>query len=192
MQKDLTPENYDLLKTSLPMFYKIKLEKYPTKEELSIVEKILKSKKGIIRVETFTKSQNAISSILDTFKVGTIGYLTVVFTLNILLFIKFMEVWRYEHINRMQVMSLFGAPVWMRSVILVKMAIFDSIIAIFLTLSIFYGLSISPDVAFYIHSLGLGDFLPFNILNSLRDFSVICIAISFFSVSFVAFRRLDI
>lgn len=192
MQKDLTPENYTLLKDSLPGFYKIKLYKYPTKEELVIVERIVKGKKGIIRVETFTKSQNAISSILDTFKMGTIGYLSVVFMLNILIFIKFMEVWRHEHINRMQIMSLFGAPVWMRSVILVKMAVFDSILAIILTLGIFYGLSISPDVAIYIKALGLGDSLPFEIQTSLKDFAIICLAVSFVSVSFVAFRRLDI
>ncbi len=192
MQKDLTTENYDLLKNSLPLFFKIKLYKYPSKEELSIVERIVKGKKGIIRVETFTKSQNAISSILDTFKVGTIGYLSIVFVLNILLFIKFMEVWRHEHINRMQVMSLFGAPVWMRSVILVKMAAFDSIIAICLTLAIFYFLSISPDVSAYINSLGLGRILPFNPMKSLKDFSIICMCVSFFSVSFVAFRRLNI
>jgi cell division transport system permease protein len=192
MQKDLSAENYSMLKESLPGFFKIKLYKYPSKEELSIIEKILKNKKGVLRVETFTKSQNALSNLLDTFKAGAIGYLVVVFSLNILLFTKFMEVWRYEHINRMQVMALYGAPVWMRSVILVKMAIFDSILAIILALGVFYGLSISPDVAHYIGSLGLGESLPFDWARSLKDFSAICMAVSFVSVSFVAFRRLDI
>jgi len=192
MQKDLTPENYTMLKDSLPGFFKIRLTKYPNKEELGIIEKILKNKKGIIRVETFTKSQNALSNLLDTFKAGAIGYLIVVFSLNILLFTKFMEVWRYEHINRMQVMALYGAPVWMRSVMLVKMAIFDSILAIILALIVFYGLSMSPDVAHYISSLGLGEILPFEPIRSLKDFTVICMVVSFISVSFVAFRRLDI
>ncbi len=192
MQKDLSPENYAMLKDNMPKFYKIKLYKYPTKEELTIVERIVKGKPGIMRVETFTKSQNAISSILDTFKIGTIGYLSVVFMLNILLFIKFMEVWRHEHINRMQIMSLFGAPVWMRSVILVKMSVVDSILAIIFTLGIFYGLSVSPDVAAYIKALGLGDSMPFELSKSLKDFSVICSVVSFVSVGFVAFRRLDI
>jgi len=192
MQKDLSSENYEMLKNSLPGFFKIKLYKYPSKEELGVIAKVLKSKKGVVRVETFTKSQNAISSILDTFKIGTIGYLMVVFVLNILLFIKFMEVWRHEHINRMQIMSLFGAPVWMRSVILVKMAIFDSILAIAFTLGIFYGLSVSTDVVAYLGALGLGDSLPFEPLRSVKDFSVICVSVSFVSVSFVAFRRLDI
>jgi cell division transport system permease protein len=188
---DLAPEVYEQLKTSLPSFYRIKLNKYPSKEELVLVTKSLKSLRGVIKVESFARTQNAIANLLDAFKSGVSAYLAVVFVFNILLFIKFMEVWRFEHISRMQIMAIFGAPVWMRSIVLIKMALVDSFFAVAITIGAFYYLSISPDAALYLKSIGLDGGIYFDIKESLIHLGALALGVSLFAVSMVAFRRLE-
>ncbi len=188
---DLAPEVYQQLQSSLPSFYRIKLTKYPSKEELDGVTKSIKNLRGIIKVESFARTQNSISNLLDAFKSGVTAYLGVVFVFNILLFVKFMEVWRFEHISRMQIMAIFGAPVWMRSVVLIKMAIVDSFFAVAITVGAFYYLSISPDVALYLKSIGLDGNIYFNLQESLLHLCTLSLGVSLFSVSMVAFRRLE-
>jgi cell division transport system permease protein len=48
-----------------------------------------------------------------------------------------MEIWKYAHKERMQVMEIFGAPLMLRSGILFKVAIVDAFIATLLTSAIF-------------------------------------------------------
>jgi len=189
--KDLAPEVYEQLQTSLPSFYRIKLNKYPNAKELESVSKSIKSLRGIIKVESFARTQNAISNLLDAFKSGVTAYLAVVFVFNILLFVKFMEVWRFEHISRMQIMAIFGAPVWMRSVVLIKMAIVDSFFAVAITMGAFYYLSISPDVVLYLKSIGLDSGIYFDMRESLIHLGALSLGVSLFSVSMVAFRGLE-
>lgn len=188
---DLAPEVYEQLQNSLPSFYRIKLSKYPSKDELESVSKSIKHLRGVIKVESFSRTQNAISNLLDAFKAGISAYLAVVFVFNILLFVKFMEVWRFEHISRMQIMAIFGAPVWMRSVVLIKMAIVDSFFAVVITIGVFYYLSISPDVALYLKSIGLEGNLRFVPEESILHLSALSLGVSLFAVSMVAFRRLE-
>jgi cell division transport system permease protein len=177
---DLAPEVYEQLKNSLPSFYRIKLSKYPSKEELDGVTKSIKSLKGVIKVESFARTQNAIANLLDAFKSGVTAYLAVVFVFNLLLFVKFMEVWRFEHISRMQIMAIFGAPVWMRSVVLIKMAVIDSFFAVAITVGAFYYLSISPDAALYLTSIGLDGGIYFDIKESLIHLGIVARRVAFF------------
>ncbi len=188
---DLAPEVYQQLQTSLPSFYRVKLKTYPTKEELKSVTHSIKSLHGVIKVESFARTQNSISNLLDAFKSGVVAYLAIVFVFNILLFVKFMEVWRFEHISRMQIMAIFGAPVWMRSVVLIKMAIVDSFFAVAITVGAFYFLSISPDTALYLKSIGLDGNISFNIQESILHLGGLSLGVSLFAVSMIAFRRLD-
>lgn len=188
---DLAPEVYDQLKQSLPSFYRVKLKKYPSADELKSVTTSIKTLKGIIKVESFARTQNSIYNLLDSFKSGVILYLVIVFVFNLLLFVKFMEVWRFEHMTRMKIMAIFGAPVWMRSVVLIKMAIIDSFFAIAITMGVFFYLSMSPDVAAYLKSVGLDDGMYFNFQESLIHLSILSLGVSLFSVSMVAFRRLE-
>ncbi len=188
---DLAPEVYEQLKQSLPSFYRIKLKKYPDADELKSVNSSIKKLSGIIKVESFARTQNAISNLLNAFKSGVIAYLVVVFVFNLLLFVKFMEVWRFEHMTRMKIMAIFGAPVWMRSVVLIKMAIIDSFFAVGITIGVFFYLSGSPDVAAYLKSIGIDGGMYFDIKESLMHLSILSLGVSLFSVSMVAFRRLE-
>jgi len=52
---------------------------------------------------------------------------------SLFLIIKQMEIWKYAHKERMQVMEIFGAPLMLRSGVLFKVAIMDAFIATILT-----------------------------------------------------------
>ena len=56
---------------------------------------------------------------------------------SLFLIIKQMEIWKYAHKERMQVMEIFGAPLMLRSGVLFKVAILDAFIATFLTSGFF-------------------------------------------------------
>lgn len=186
---DFAPEVYEQLRSSLPSFYRVRLERYPSAAELLQVTDAVRSMEGIVKVESFAKSQNSISHLLSGLKAASALYLLVILTLNVLLFIKFMEVWSYEHSSRMQIMEIFGAPTWMRSATLVKMAIVSSVIATAITTSMFYYVSILPESSGYIKSIGLEGKIYFDPFWSGVKLGLAALAVSLFSASMVAFKR---
>lgn len=188
--EDLSPEIYEQLKNSIPSFYRIRLYRYPSPDELTKVNAALKGLPGMLRVESFAKNQKTVSNTLEAFKNGAMAYSVIVLVFNILLFAKFMEVWRYEHNSRMQIMAVFGAPLWMRSAVLFRMALLDSIVAVAITLGIAYYASISPEVAEFLASFGLVGGVSFEPEKSALYLSGLAFGVSLFSVSTVAFRRL--
>ncbi|MEY4504038.1 MAG: hypothetical protein RL154_330 [Pseudomonadota bacterium] len=191
LKTDLSAENFKLLQDTLPKFNRVKLTKYPSKEELVLLTERLKTIPGVLQVEAFTKSQTTAYTLLSALKAGSIAYAGAVFIFTLLLFAKYMEVWRHEHITRMRIMALFGAPVWMRSMALVKMALISSIVSVALAIAVVYGLAISPDTTAWLASVGLPGPLPFDPIQSLTDFAVICLAISSISIGFVAFQGVE-
>ena len=57
---------------------------------------------------------------------------------SLFLIIKQMEIWKYAHKERMQVMEIFGAPLMLRSGVLFKVAFIDAIFATILVSAIFF------------------------------------------------------
>ena len=49
-----------------------------------------------------------------------------------------MEIWKYAHQERMQVMEIFGAPLMLRSGVLFRIAVVDAFIATLLTSGVFF------------------------------------------------------
>jgi len=122
---------------ALPYFYNLGLDEYLHSSELEKIKKDLKSDKNIKRVETFGGSYNSsyrlFSFIKFTLKIFII-FMTVV---SLFLIIKQMEIWKYAHKERMQVMEIFGAPLMLRSGVLFKVAFIDAIFASILVSGIF-------------------------------------------------------
>ena len=52
--------------------------------------------------------------------------------------IKQIEIWKFEHSDRMEIMAFLGAPAWMRNGILFRLAFIDSIIS---TIAIVVGMT---------------------------------------------------
>ncbi len=186
---DLSPEVYEQLKTSLPIFYRLKLTRYPTKAELEDVCDSVRTAQDVVKVENFAMAQSSISTLLNGLKSATALYLAVIFIFNVLLFIKFMEVWSFEHISRMQIMAIFGAPAWMRSATLIKTAVMDSLAATIITVAMFYYISISPESVSYLKSIGIDGKIYFYPLESFLHLGGMALSVSLFSVLMVAFRR---
>jgi len=135
--KGISKENEKEILGALPYFYNIRLDAYVNTSELEKIKSDLKEDPNIKRVETFGSSYSSayrlfsfIKFILKLF----IGFMAIV---SLFLIIKQMEIWKYSHKQRMQVMEIFGAPLMLRSGILFKVAVIDAIFATMITAFIF-------------------------------------------------------
>jgi len=122
---------------ALPYFYNIGLNSYVDTKELKQIKADLETYAKIKRVETFGNSYSSayrlfafIKFVLKLF----IGFMGVV---SLFLIVKQMEIWKYAHKRRMQVMEIFGAPLMLRSGVLFKVAVMDAIVATLITALLF-------------------------------------------------------
>lgn len=155
VKTEISPANLALLKISLPKFYKITLENYPNHEELERIRSILDHMKGVRKVETFAKTHDQIFRLLVLVKTISTIFAVMTFLLSFLLMTRQVAVWKYEHLERMEIMALFGAPFWMRSVLLYRMALLDSMLSALLVSLLFYWMSVEPDVLALLQEVGL-------------------------------------
>ena len=122
---------------ALPYFYNVGLDTYLHTDGLDKIKSDLENSKNIKKVETFGHSYSSayrlFAFIKFTLKIF-IGFMAVV---SLFLIIKQMEIWKYAHKERMQVMEIFGAPLMLRSGILFKVAILDAFIATVITTLVF-------------------------------------------------------
>jgi len=130
MKQQLKNFNIEKIKNTLPYFYKLHFNKFPTPSELSKLEKTLLKNPNIKRVESFKVNQNQIYNLLLIIKLVATIFMVIILFISFLLIIKQLEVWRFEHSERMYIMELFGAPFWFKSAMLLKLAIIDSFISI--------------------------------------------------------------
>lgn len=137
LENELSQKNLDLLKSSLPHFYSIKLSHFSDPLRIENAKKALLGISGISQVETFSKSHNKIykslllSRYISYIFVGVLGFLAL------LLMLKQIRIWLYEHKERIEIMSLFGASFWLKSGVIYKNAFFSSLLATLIGLLFF-------------------------------------------------------
>ncbi len=138
VKKDFKQKNLDQIRSSLPKFYTMKLTKYPSSFELSDLERSLRKISSITKIEDFSKSHDSVHKLLTLFKsvISFLGFIIVAVTA--LLILKEMRLWQFQHQERMNIMALFGAPIWLRSAVLFRLAIVDAILASILVLVTFF------------------------------------------------------
>lgn len=136
LKGNISSNNISLLKIALPKFYSIKLKSFPDISEIErIKQKLLKS--GLVtKVETFSKTHDKIYRMFELLKNIAFIFSIFIVIISVLLMFKQMKIWFLEHKERMSIMTLFGAPFWMKSAILYRLVIVDSFISTF-----FVGLS---------------------------------------------------
>ena len=122
----------DKIKKSLPYFYKLYFKRFPTPNELKNIETKLLSNPNIKRVESFRINQHQIYNLLYIIKIIITIFMSVILFISTLLIIKQLEVWKLEHSERMYIMELFGAPLGLKSAILLRIAFVDAFFSIFL------------------------------------------------------------
>jgi len=176
------------IKNTLPYFYKLHLKNFPTPNSLDKLEKTLLKNPDIKRVESFRQNQNQIYNLLLIIKLVAGIFMLIILFISMLLIIKQLEVWKFEHSQRMYIMELFGAPFWFRSAILIRLAVVDSIISIALIFGIIEYLLSSEMYQRLLYQLGIN--VDINIFYDLSLFFFISLAISIFaSVSVVLMKK---
>lgn len=122
-------KNIEFLKLTLPKFYKLSLEYYPTPQEIVELKKDLLQNKFITKVEDFAHTHDTTYKFLLLFKGVVSVFAFSVFIVTTLLIFKELRIWQFKHTERMSIMGLFGAPVWLRSAVLFRLSIVDALIA---------------------------------------------------------------
>jgi len=143
LRDELNKDDLGVLKENLPSFYRVFLKSYPTPEQLKHIKEQLEAINGIKRVETYSKTHDQIFKLLVLFKDISNVFLLAIFLVSALLVVKEMRIWQFEHTERMHIMALFGAPIWMRSAVLFKVAIFDAFLSSILVVITFVILEVN-------------------------------------------------
>ena len=155
LNSGISKQNMELLKITLPKFYKVTLKYYPSSIELDkLTEKLLKTQ-SIDQVETFSKTHDTTYKLLLLFKTVITVFSFTVIVVTVLLIFKELRIWQFKHNERMSIMGLFGAPVWLRSAVLFRLAIVDAFIASALSFLIFSYLSSMPWVLEQFSNIGI-------------------------------------
>jgi len=152
---DLDKEQQTLLKATLPNFYELKLGHFPKPSEIEKIKNDLLKINGITKIESFSNRHDQIYKLLLLMKwiVNIFGVL--VLTISVLVILKEMRLWQFEHRDRMQIMALFGSPIWLRSAVLFKFAILDAIFATVLVLGSFIYVQQHPLILELLRSIDL-------------------------------------
>jgi cell division transport system permease protein len=130
--------NKSKIVASMPYFFSLHLNKYLNSEQVEqIKNRILQQIDGIKSVETFDKNHSKNYNLFMFIKFLFKTFVFLISLVSIFLVIKQMEVWQMAHSRRMQIMEIFGAPVFLRSGVLIKAGLIDAIISVILATAIF-------------------------------------------------------
>ncbi len=122
---------------ALPHFYSVSLDAYLGTSDLKQIKEDLEAHANVKSVETFGSAYSSSYKLFSFIKLSLKIFIVFMAMVSLFLIIKQMEIWKYAHRERMQVMEIFGAPLMLRSGVLFKVAIVDAILATILT-SLFF------------------------------------------------------
>lgn len=167
LKNNISQANLILLKKSLPHFYSLTLNTYPSDSRLIAIQKSLESFDDIVRIETFTKSHNQIYQLLLIINGSIMIFSSLIALISLLLMFKQIEIWKFQHLERMEIMTLFGAPLWMRSQVLFRLACIDTILATLIVASGLFYIAQNPSLLIFFQELGLNPEIFSPILDSI-------------------------
>ncbi len=180
----ISRKNIELLKVTLPKFYKFRLKKYPTPSELKKIKNQLLKYPYITKVETFSNTHDTTYKLLLLFK-NVISVLAVsILLVTILLIFKELRIWQFKHNERMNIMGLFGAPTWLRSAVLFRLSIVDALIAFGISFVIFSYFASSSWVSEQFANIGISVVVFDTIYDSLIMLGV-SVLVSILLASFI-------
>ncbi len=123
---------------TLPYFYNLGIDSYLHTSGLEAIKKDLETDANIKQVETFGSSYQSNYRLFAFIKFILKIFIVFMAVVSLFLIIKQMEIWKYAHKERMQVMEIFGAPLMLRSGVLFKVAFMDAIFSTILVSAIFF------------------------------------------------------
>ena len=129
LKNDMSSKNLTLLQVALPKFYSIKLTSLPNKKRIDTIKQKLSSISTITRVETFSKTHEKMFKMFLLLQYMVYVFAGFVAVVAMLLILKQIRIWTYEHSRRMAIMGLFGASFFMKSAMLYRMTMVDSLLS---------------------------------------------------------------
>ena len=184
LNAQISKNNIALLKATLPRFYKLKLGIYPSPEEIEKIKASLLNIKSITKVESFSAIHDTIYNLLLLFKTVISVLAFAILIVTVLLIFKELRIWQFKHNERMNIMSLFGAPTWLRSAVLFRLAIVDALIASVLNFIIFLYIASSSWVTEQFHTIGI-KIVVFDTLNDFFNGLVVSLILSLLLATFI-------
>ncbi len=169
LNANMGAKNIELLKLSLPKFYKLKMKHYPTPNEIKKLTKDLLKNRAITKVEDFATNHNITYKLLLLLKNIISIFAGTIFVVTTLLILKELRIWQFKHSERMNIMGLFGSPIWLSSAVLFRLAIVDAIISSVLIFMIFSYLSNSVLIQEYLNNIGIN----IIIFDNIYDFAIL-------------------
>lgn len=137
LQQNSAAAHINLMELQLPNFYRLRLDHYPNPSEIQSLGLHLERLGSIERVETFARQHDTIHRLLSLFKHVVLMLAGTLFLVTSLLIAKEMRIWQFQHMERMQIMTLFGSTIFLRSAVLFRLAIVDAIIATLIAAGVF-------------------------------------------------------
>ncbi len=180
----MNSKNIELLKLTLPKFYKLNLSQYPNPKQIKKLKADLLKNKNITKVEDFSHSHDTTYKLLQLFKNVVFLFSVVVFIVTSLLIFKELRIWQFKHSERMSIMRLFGAPVWLRSAVLFRLAIVDAIIASILAIGLFSYIASMSWVKEHFLNIGI-EVIIFDIVNDSSLLFASALTLSIILASFI-------
>ena len=122
---------------SLPEFYTVRLNRYLSNAEITVIKQHLTRHPDVRRVETFGQAHNANYNLYMLIRASLWTFVGFMVFTSLFLVVKQMEIWQLEHRERMQVMEILGASAMLRSGVLFRIALTDALIAALTTIGVF-------------------------------------------------------
>lgn len=187
LKEDISSKNLSILKNSLPSFYSVKLNAFPSTKYMNEVKAKLLKIDGVTKVETFSKTHDKIYKFLIISKYFSYIFAGLIMLIGVILIYKQMKIWLYEHRERIDIMSLFGASFWLKGGALYKMAFVSSLFSSVFVIALFVVLFNIESVrkAFFELAIMVPD------INIFRDFGLlfgVSLVLTLIAVSFVMIK----
>jgi cell division transport system permease protein len=180
-------KNINFNNIQFPYFYSLKLKTFPSPQRLKQIKMHLYNLPYIKRVLTHSSTQTKIYNLLFLIKLISTTFMVIIGILGFLLILKQLEVWIFEHSERMYIMELFGAPFWFRGAALFKISFIDSFISFLITAVLIYYFNNSILFKEIIKDLSIN--FTIDIKNILLILFTISLIISIFSSIIVILGR---
>lgn len=185
LKNDMSSKNLALLQVALPKFYSLKLESIPNKKRIEAIKQKLLGVTSITRIETFAKTHEKMFKMFLLLQVMVYIFAFFVAFVAILLIFKQIRIWTYEHNRRMSIMTLFGASFFMKSAMLYRMTLVDSLLSAIAVCALYEVAPRLPIVQAYAAELDI--MIPeFNLLVEGGTLIGSAIAFALISVTIVA------
>ncbi len=183
----MNEESLEKIKEVMPLFISVKLRRYAESGRMERLKRELLSIKGVRDVHIFEKVHDRLYAMLLFMKTNFYLFGLFLGVISFLLMVKQMTIWQFEHKERMQIMALFGAPVWLRSGVLFRLAIVDAFLALAAVVAAMIYLVIDSKVESIVKSMGADPSLLLH-FDDLAVLAAASFSIALFAAAWVVIR----